>query len=56
MQARFVEQYGLTRYDAAGLTSSKATAAYYEAVVEKAGAAQAQDRRELGDGRRFRRS
>jgi len=41
MQARFVEQYGLTRYDAAGLTSSKATAAYYEAVVAKAGAAQA---------------
>ncbi|SAK80899.1 aspartyl/glutamyl-tRNA amidotransferase subunit B [Caballeronia arationis] len=41
MQSRFVEQYGLTRYDAAGLTSSKAMAAYYEALVQKAGAAQA---------------
>jgi aspartyl-tRNA(Asn)/glutamyl-tRNA(Gln) amidotransferase subunit B len=41
MQTRFVEQYGLTRYDAAGLTSSKGMAAYFEALVEKAGAAQA---------------
>ncbi|MEK6296969.1 MAG: Asp-tRNA(Asn)/Glu-tRNA(Gln) amidotransferase subunit GatB, partial [Paraburkholderia tropica] len=41
MQARFVEQYGLTAYDANVLTSSKAMAAYFEAVVAKAGAAQA---------------
>lgn len=41
MQTRFVEQYGLTRYDAAGLTASKAMAAYYEALVQKTGAAQA---------------
>jgi aspartyl-tRNA(Asn)/glutamyl-tRNA(Gln) amidotransferase subunit B len=41
MQTRFVEQYGLTPYDAGALTSSKAMAAYYEAVVAKAGAAQA---------------
>ncbi|SFJ86899.1 aspartyl/glutamyl-tRNA(Asn/Gln) amidotransferase subunit B [Paraburkholderia megapolitana] len=41
MQKRFVEQYGLTPYDASVLTSSKAMAAYYEAVVDKAGAAQA---------------
>ncbi|WP_133661484.1 Asp-tRNA(Asn)/Glu-tRNA(Gln) amidotransferase subunit GatB [Paraburkholderia sp. BL10I2N1] len=41
IQARFVEQYGLTPYDAGVLTSSKATAAYYEAVVSKVGAAQA---------------
>jgi aspartyl-tRNA(Asn)/glutamyl-tRNA(Gln) amidotransferase subunit B len=41
MQARFVEQYGVTAYDANGLTSGKAMAAYFEAVVAKAGAAQA---------------
>ena len=41
MQTRFVEQYGVTPYDAGVLTSSKAMAAYFEAVVEKAGAAQA---------------
>jgi len=41
MQTRFVEQYGVTPYDANGLTSSKAMAAYFEAVVAKAGAAQA---------------
>ncbi|CAB3766072.1 Asp-tRNA(Asn)/Glu-tRNA(Gln) amidotransferase subunit GatB [Paraburkholderia solisilvae] len=41
MQQRFVEQYGLTRYDAGVVTSSKAMAVYYEAVVAKAGAAQA---------------
>ncbi|WP_133649808.1 Asp-tRNA(Asn)/Glu-tRNA(Gln) amidotransferase subunit GatB [Paraburkholderia flava] len=41
MQKRFVEQYGLTPYDAGVLTSSKAMAVYYEAVVAKAGAAQA---------------
>jgi aspartyl-tRNA(Asn)/glutamyl-tRNA(Gln) amidotransferase subunit B len=33
MQARFVEQYGLTAYDAAGLTSSKGISAYFESVV-----------------------
>jgi aspartyl-tRNA(Asn)/glutamyl-tRNA(Gln) amidotransferase subunit B len=41
MQTRFVEQYGLTPYDAGVVTSSKAMAAYYEAVVAKVGAAQA---------------
>ncbi len=41
MQERFVQQYGLTPYDAAVLTSSKAMAAYFEAVVAKLGAAQA---------------
>jgi len=33
MQTRFVEQYGLTAYDAAGLTSSKGMSAYFESVV-----------------------
>ncbi|CAH2914259.1 MAG: Aspartyl-tRNA(Asn) amidotransferase subunit B (EC @ Glutamyl-tRNA(Gln) amidotransferase subunit B (EC [uncultured Paraburkholderia sp.] len=41
IQQRFVSQYGLTPYDANVLTSSKATAAYFEAVVEKLGAASA---------------
>jgi aspartyl-tRNA(Asn)/glutamyl-tRNA(Gln) amidotransferase subunit B len=41
MQQRFAEQYGVTPYDATVLTSSKAMAAYFEAVVAKAGAAQA---------------
>jgi aspartyl-tRNA(Asn)/glutamyl-tRNA(Gln) amidotransferase subunit B len=41
MQTRFVEQYGLTPYDAAGLTSSQAMSAYFESVVSKAGAAHA---------------
>ncbi|WP_042265434.1 Asp-tRNA(Asn)/Glu-tRNA(Gln) amidotransferase subunit GatB [Paraburkholderia heleia] len=41
MQTRFVGQYGVTPYDANVLTSSKAMAAYFEAVVAKAGAAQA---------------
>ncbi|WP_118183289.1 Asp-tRNA(Asn)/Glu-tRNA(Gln) amidotransferase subunit GatB [Paraburkholderia phosphatilytica] len=41
MQKRFVEQYGLTPYDAGVLTSSKAMASYFEAVVAKAGNAQA---------------
>ncbi|SDF85416.1 aspartyl/glutamyl-tRNA(Asn/Gln) amidotransferase subunit B [Paraburkholderia phenazinium] len=41
IQQRFVEQYGLTPYDAGVLTSSKAMAAYYEAVVAKVGEAQA---------------
>ncbi|MGE8330173.1 MAG: Asp-tRNA(Asn)/Glu-tRNA(Gln) amidotransferase subunit GatB, partial [Paraburkholderia nemoris] len=37
IQQRFVTQYGLTPYDANVLTSSKAMAAYYEAVVLKVG-------------------
>jgi aspartyl-tRNA(Asn)/glutamyl-tRNA(Gln) amidotransferase subunit B len=41
MQTRFVEQYGVTPYDAGVLTSSKAMASYFEAVVGKTGAAQA---------------
>jgi aspartyl-tRNA(Asn)/glutamyl-tRNA(Gln) amidotransferase subunit B len=41
MQKRFVEQYGITPYDAGVLTSSHAMAAYFEAVVAQAGAAQA---------------
>ena len=41
MQQRFVEQYGLTAYDATVLTSSKAMAGYFEAVVGKTGPAQA---------------
>ncbi|CAB3799777.1 Aspartyl/glutamyl-tRNA(Asn/Gln) amidotransferase subunit B [Paraburkholderia caffeinitolerans] len=41
MQTRFIEQYGVTPYDANVLTSTKAMAAYFEAVVAKAGAAQA---------------
>ncbi len=41
MQRRFVEQYGVTAYDASVLTSSKAMAGYFEAVVAKTGPAQA---------------
>ncbi|HKT99910.1 MAG TPA: Asp-tRNA(Asn)/Glu-tRNA(Gln) amidotransferase subunit GatB [Paraburkholderia sp.] len=41
MQTRFVEQYGVTPYDANVLTSSKAMAVYFEAAVAKTGAAQA---------------
>ncbi|MEM5430629.1 Asp-tRNA(Asn)/Glu-tRNA(Gln) amidotransferase subunit GatB [Cupriavidus oxalaticus] len=41
MQARFVSQYGLSAYDATTLTATKAFAAYYEAVVTDAGAANA---------------
>jgi aspartyl-tRNA(Asn)/glutamyl-tRNA(Gln) amidotransferase subunit B len=37
MQTRFVEQYGLTPYDAAGLTSSKGMSAYFENVVGMVG-------------------
>ncbi|MEW9899615.1 Asp-tRNA(Asn)/Glu-tRNA(Gln) amidotransferase subunit GatB [Chitinivorax sp. PXF-14] len=33
MKQRFVEQYGLTEYDARTLTATKALAAYYEATV-----------------------
>jgi aspartyl-tRNA(Asn)/glutamyl-tRNA(Gln) amidotransferase subunit B len=41
MRERFVRDYGLTEYDAAVLTQSKAMAAYFEAVVTKAGKEQA---------------
>jgi aspartyl-tRNA(Asn)/glutamyl-tRNA(Gln) amidotransferase subunit B len=41
MQARFVEQYALSAYDAATLTASKGIAAYFEAVLAKAGEGQA---------------
>ncbi|SAK52014.1 aspartyl/glutamyl-tRNA amidotransferase subunit B [Caballeronia pedi] len=41
MQKRFVDTYGLTPYDAGVLTSSKAMASYFEALVQKAGANQA---------------
>ncbi|WP_277186539.1 Asp-tRNA(Asn)/Glu-tRNA(Gln) amidotransferase subunit GatB [Caballeronia sp. BR00000012568055] len=41
MQKRFVDTYGLTPYDAGVLTASKAMATYFEALVQKAGAAQA---------------
>jgi aspartyl-tRNA(Asn)/glutamyl-tRNA(Gln) amidotransferase subunit B len=41
MQKRFADTYGLTPYDAGVLTSSKAMASYFEALVQKAGAAQA---------------
>ena len=41
MQRRFAEQYGVTPYDASVLTSSKAMAAYFEAVIAKLGPAQA---------------
>ncbi|WP_321794117.1 Asp-tRNA(Asn)/Glu-tRNA(Gln) amidotransferase subunit GatB [Caballeronia sp. J97] len=41
MQKRFVETYGLTPYDAGVLTSSKAMASYFEALVQKAGEGQA---------------
>ena len=38
---RFMEQYGLSRYDASVLTSSKAMAAYFEDVVKQVGDANA---------------
>merc|ERR1712023_465975 len=34
---RFVEQYGLSAYDAGGLTSTRELADYYEQAVEYAG-------------------
>jgi len=37
MRARFIEEYALPEYDALVLTSSKAMAVYFEAVVSKAG-------------------
>jgi aspartyl-tRNA(Asn)/glutamyl-tRNA(Gln) amidotransferase subunit B len=41
MRARFIEQFGLSEYDAMVLTQTKASATYFEAVVTHAGAAQA---------------
>ncbi|WP_347555572.1 Asp-tRNA(Asn)/Glu-tRNA(Gln) amidotransferase subunit GatB [Robbsia sp. KACC 23696] len=41
MQTRFITQYGLSKQDAITLTVSRALAAYYEAIVAKAGEAQA---------------
>ena len=41
MQSRFAEQYGVSRQDAITLTSSYALAAFFEAIVAKAGAAHA---------------
>jgi len=41
MRARFVADYGLPEYDSLVLTQSKAMANYYEAVVAKAGKANA---------------
>ncbi|HEY9018235.1 Asp-tRNA(Asn)/Glu-tRNA(Gln) amidotransferase subunit GatB [Thiomicrospira sp.] len=35
LRARFVEQYGLSDYDAHQLTASRATAAYYEVMVKQ---------------------
>ena len=37
MKARFMEQYGLSAYDAATLTASREVAAYFQAAVEAAG-------------------
>jgi aspartyl-tRNA(Asn)/glutamyl-tRNA(Gln) amidotransferase subunit B len=37
MRDRFITQYGLTKYDAVTLTSERALADYYEAVVKDAG-------------------
>jgi len=41
MRARFIDQFGLSEYDAMVLTQTKATATYFEAVVTHAGTAQA---------------
>ncbi len=41
MKARFIDQYGLSAYDATTLTASKEIAAYYQATVGAAGTAQA---------------
>jgi aspartyl-tRNA(Asn)/glutamyl-tRNA(Gln) amidotransferase subunit B len=41
MRQRLIADYGLSEYDAVVLTQSKAMAAYFEAVVASAGAAQA---------------
>jgi aspartyl-tRNA(Asn)/glutamyl-tRNA(Gln) amidotransferase subunit B len=41
MQTRFIEQYGLTPYDAVGLTSSRGMSGYFENVVAIVGPANA---------------
>src|SRR5690606_37186570 len=41
MKARFMEQYGLSAYDAATLTASREVATYFQAAVDAAGAANA---------------
>ncbi|MCK9985848.1 MAG: aspartyl-tRNA(Asn)/glutamyl-tRNA(Gln) amidotransferase subunit B [Azoarcus sp.] len=41
MKARFMEQWGLSAYDATTLTASKEVAAFYQATVDAAGVAQA---------------
>ena len=41
MRERFEKQYGLSAYDAVSLTSSQDLAAFFEAVVQKAGAGNA---------------
>ena len=41
MQARFITQYGLSAYDAAALTNSRETAAFYEETLTAAGSGQA---------------
>jgi aspartyl-tRNA(Asn)/glutamyl-tRNA(Gln) amidotransferase subunit B len=41
MQTRFIEQYGLTSYDAVGLTSSQGMSGYFESVAAIAGPANA---------------
>ncbi len=41
MRTRLIAELGLSEYDAMVLTQSKATASYFEAVVQHAGAAQA---------------
>ncbi len=40
-RARYVQQFGLSRYDAGVLTASKAMAAYFEAVMQIVGSANA---------------
>ncbi|MFZ6845758.1 Asp-tRNA(Asn)/Glu-tRNA(Gln) amidotransferase subunit GatB [Undibacterium sp. RuTC16W] len=37
MRARFIEQYGISEYDAMIVTQSKATAAYFEAAIQASG-------------------
>jgi aspartyl-tRNA(Asn)/glutamyl-tRNA(Gln) amidotransferase subunit B len=39
MRARFIDQWGLSTYDASTLTASKEIAAYYQTTVDAAGAA-----------------
>ncbi|MDX5363037.1 MAG: Asp-tRNA(Asn)/Glu-tRNA(Gln) amidotransferase subunit GatB [Pseudazoarcus pumilus] len=41
MKARFISEFGLSAYDAATLTASREVAAYFQAVVDAAGSANA---------------